>query len=175
VTRPLLAVLLLAVAAHSRPAAQDVSKEYRVKAAFLYNFVKFVEWPARTEPGPIVICVAGRNPFDSILDDTIRGETVRGRSLTARVILEPDPACHVTFVPTGANAVAYLRAARGTPMLTVGESLDFIQQGGLIRFYLDGGTVRFEINRDGAERAGVRISSRLLQLARLVPAPPETR
>ena len=60
-------------------------------------------------------------------------------------------------------------------MLTVGESLDFIQQGGLIRFYLDGGTVRFEINRDGAERAGVRISSRLLQLARLVPPPPETR
>jgi len=175
VTRRLLAVLLLAVAAHSRPAAQDVSKEYRVKAAFLYNFVKFVEWPGRTEPGPIVICVAGRNPFGSILDDTIRGETVRGRTLAARVILEPDTGCHVTFVPTGANASAYLRGARGTPTLTVGESLDFIQQGGLIRFYLDGGTVRFEINRDGADRAGVRISSRLLQLARIVPAPPETR
>ena len=173
-TRPLLAVLLLAVAAQARPAAQDVSKEYRVKAAFLYNFVKFVEWPSRTEPGPIVICVAGRDPFGSILDDTIRGETVRGRTLAARVILEPDPGCHVTFVPTGA-APAYLRAARGTPTLTVGESLDFIQQGGLIRFYLDGGTVRFEINRDGAERSGVRISSRLLQLARLVPNPPEAR
>jgi hypothetical protein len=174
VTRPLLAVLLLAVAAQSRPAAQDVSTEYRVKAAFLYNFVKFVEWPSRTEPGPIVICVAGRNPFGSILDDTIRGETVRGRTLAARVILEPDPGCHVTFVPTGAST-AYLRAARGTPTLTVGESPDFIQQGGLIRFYLDGGTVRFEINRDGAERSGVRISSRLLQLARLVTVPPEAR
>jgi hypothetical protein len=175
VTRPLLAALLLAVAAPAPTTAQAVSTEYRVKAAFLYNFVKFVEWPARTESGPIVICVAGQNPFGSLLDDTVRGETVRGRTLEARVILEPDAGCHVVFVPAGANALAYLRATRGTPTLTVGEGLDFIQQGGLVRFYLEGGTVRFEITREGAERVGVRISSRLLQLARLVPAPPEAR
>lgn len=155
----------------SAPAAQPVSREYLVKAAFLYNFVKFVEWPSRTASGPIVICVAGRNPFGTILADTIRGEIVAGRTLEARVILEPDDACHVTFIPAGANAGAYLRAARGAAILTVGEAPGFIEQGGLIRFYLEGGGVRFEINRDGADRAGLRISSRLLQLARIVPAP----
>jgi hypothetical protein len=175
VTRPVLAALLLAFTAHSRTTAQDVSKEYRVKAAFLYNFVKFVEWPSRTDPGPIVICVAGQNPFGSVLVETIRGETVVGRTLESRVILEPDGGCHVIFVPAGANASAYLGAARGTPRLTVGESPDFIQQGGLVRFYLDAGTVRFEINRERAERSGLRISSRLLQLARLVADPPEVR
>ena len=162
---------LLLVAAAPTLAAQEVSKEYRVKAAFLYNFVKYVEWPAQAATGPIVICVAGRNPFGTLLADTVRGETVAGRTLDARVILEPDPGCHVVFLPSsGANAPAYLRAARGTPTLTVGESNDFIEQGGLVRFYVDGGTVRFEINRESADRSGLRISSRLLQLARIVSA-----
>ena len=170
-TRRFLAGLLLVTAAPSL-AAQEVSKEYRVKAAFLYNFVKYVEWPAHAATGPIVICVAGRNPFGNLLADTVRGETVAGRTLDARVILEPEAGCHVIFVPSGANAPAYLRSARSAPALTVGEANDFIEQGGLVRFYLDGGTVRFEINREAADRSGLRISSRLLQLARIVTAPP---
>ena len=169
-SRP-LAALVLVVAVTSAPAAQEVAKEYRVKAAFLYNFIKFVEWPPRAAPGPIVICVAGRNPFGNVLADTVRGETIGGRTLDTRVILEPEDGCHVVFVPDGASTLAYLRAARGQPVLTVGEAPGFIQQGGLIRFYLDGGTVRFEIHREGAERAGLRISSRLLQLARIVAGP----
>ncbi len=168
-----LAALLLTVAVASAPAAQEVSKEYRVKAAFLYNFVKFVEWPTRPSSASILICVGGRNPFGSVLTETIRGEVVARRTLEARVILEPDESCHIVFIPEGANAGAYLRAARGTAILTVGEAPGFIEQGGLIRFYLDGGSVRFEINRDGADRAGLRISSRLLQLARIVAAPPD--
>lgn len=170
-TRRFLAGLLLVAAAPSLTAAQEVSKEYRVKAAFLYNFVKYVEWPAHAATGPIVICVAGRNPFGNLLADTVRGETVAGRTLDARVILEPDAGCHVMFVPSGANAAVYLRSTRGTPTLTVGEASDFIEQGGLVRFYFDGGTVRFEINRETADRSGLRISSRLLQLARIVAAP----
>ena len=162
---------LLLAAAPLAPSAQDVAKEYRVKAAFLYNFVKFVEWPPRAVPGSIVICVAGRNPFGNVLADTVRGEKIGGRTLDARVILEPEDGCHVIFIPDGANAGAYLRAARGQPVLTVGEAPGFIEQGGLVRFYLDSGTVRFEIHRDGADRAGLRISSRLLQLARIVAAP----
>jgi hypothetical protein len=77
------------------------------------------------------------------------------------------------FIPTGVNTGAYLRASRGTPTLTVGDGARFIEQGGIVRFYLDNGTVRFAINRDGAERAGLRISSRLLQLARIEPNPGE--
>jgi hypothetical protein len=171
VTRRLAPIVLLIAAAQLAPSAQDVSKEYRVKAAFLYNFVKFVEWPTRQAPGAIVICVAGRNPFGNVLSDTVRGETIDGRSLDARVLLEPEDRCHVIFIPEGANAGAYLRAARGQPILTVGETPGFIEQGGMVRFYLDSGTVRFEIHRDAAERAGLRISSRLLQLARIVGGP----
>ena len=163
--------VLTAVSAH----AQEVSTEYRVKAAFLYNFVKFVEWPPQAPPGPVVICVAARNTFGTVLTELLRGETITGRSLEARTILEPDPGCHVLFVPRGASASAYLRATRGTPELTVGEASDFIGDGGMIRFYLDGANVRFEINRDVAERAGLRISSRLLQLARLVTTAGEQR
>ena len=174
-TRRVLAAFMLAAAAQSIAAAQDVSKEYRVKATFLYNFVKFVEWPTRAASGPIVICVAGRNPFGSFLADTVRGESVQGRTIEIRTILEPDPDCHMVFVAAGAATSAYLHAAIGTPTLTVGEAPGFIEQGGLTRFYLDAGTVRFEINREAAERSGIRISARLLQLARIVPAPSGAR
>ena len=145
-------------------AAQDVSLEYRVKAGYLYNFVKFIEWPPAARAGPITMCVAGRNPFGTVLDDTIRDEVVRGRQLTARVSLEPDAGCHVLFIPDGASA-AYLRAARGTSTLTVGETSDFLTRGGIVNFVTDGRYVRFEISTEAAERAQLQVSSRLLQLA----------
>jgi hypothetical protein len=151
--------------------AQDVPIEYRVKAAFLYNFIRFVEWPAESQSGPLIICVAGRNPLGSVLEDAIRGETVGGRPIEARLILEPEPGCHVTFIPEGAAASAYLRAARAAPTLTVGETGSFIADGGIIRFFLDDGKVRFEINPQAADRAQLRISSRLLQLARIQHIP----
>jgi len=147
-------------------AAQDVSLEYQVKAAYLFNFVKFVEWRAGRGNSPISICIAGRNPFGDVLADTIRGETINGRPLQARTILEPDAACNVVFVVQGAAAAAYLRSARGMPVLTVGESKDFIEQGGIIQFFIDQGKVRFEIDAEAAERADLHISSRLLRLGR---------
>jgi hypothetical protein len=165
--RALIALLLTAVPVLPAPAhAQDVPLEYRVKAAYLFNFVKFVEWPAAAAAGPLTICVAGRNVFGDVLADTVSGETLDGRPLAVRVILEPDPGCHILFVPRGAAVTAYLRSSRGLPMLTVGESPDFLAQGGLVNFVLEGGNVRFEIAVEAAERAGLRISSRLLRLAR---------
>ena len=162
-TRLLGAVAALLVA--MLPAtAQDVSLEYRVKASYLYNFVKFIEWPTAARSGPVTVCIAGRNPFGTVLDDTIRGEVVRGRPLTARVILEPDAGCQVLFIPGGATG-AYLRSARGTPTLTVGETGDFLASGGIINFVKDGPYVRFAINTDAAEQAQLQVSSRLLQLA----------
>ena len=163
-----LAVVMLA-AMPGATASQDVSAEYRVKAAYLYNFVKFVEWPG--ESSSLTICVAGRRVFGTLLEDIVRGEAVDNRRLDAREILEPDDGCHVVFVPEGAAASAYLRAARGRPVLTVGETSAFMAQGGIARFYIDAGNVRFEINPAAAEQAGLRISSRLLQLARIVGSP----
>jgi len=148
------------------PLAKEVSLEYQVKAVYLFNFAKFVEWPADAQSGPLMICVAGQNPFGDVLDETLRGETVNSRPLAARVISGPEPGCHVIFVPRGAATTAFLRAARGAPTLTVGETPDFLAQGGIINFILEGGKVRFQIDAKAAERAELRISSHLLRLAR---------
>ena len=161
----LLAVLLALPPLH----AQDmVSDEYRLKAAFLYNFFKYVEWPpSAPQDGPMFICVAGRNPFGRVLEETVQGETINGRPLETRLILEPRRDCHILFVPDGTSAGAYLRAAGGTPTLTVGERPDFIDAGGMVRFFVPDDNVRFAINPAAAERAKLRISSRLLQLAEI--------
>jgi hypothetical protein len=164
VKRFLLALALLSPAVLH---AQEVPLEYRVKAAFLFNFAKFVEWPPAADAGPLQICVAGRNVFGDALAETVRGENIHGRPLAIRVILEPEPGCHIIFVPRGAATAAYLRSARSSPSLTVGETPDFIAMGGIVNFVQEGTSVRFEIDPDAAERVGLRISSRLLRLARL--------
>lgn len=168
-----IAVVALLAAVVPGALAQTVSEESRVKAAYLYNFLKLVEWPPEAAAGPLVICVAGRNPFGTVLHDLVRGEVVNGRRVEARVILEPEPGCHLLFVPDGAAMRAYLRGASGLPVLTVGESPAFMDEGGMARFYLERGNVRFEINPAATQRARLYVSARLLQLARLVG--PETR
>ncbi len=164
-------ILALVLAASAVLHGQEATLEYRVKAAFLFNFAKFVEWPPETAGGPLAICVAGRNVFGESLSDIVRGETINGRPIEVRVILEPEPGCHVIFVPRGAAVTAYLRAARELPSLTVGESPDFIGLGGIVNFTLEGTNVRFEIDSAAAERVGLRISSRLLRLARGLGGP----
>ena len=149
--------------------AQDIPFEYKVKAAFLYNFAKYVEWPTPATQGPLTICVAGRNVFGGVLDQTVSGETVGSRQIRTRIILEPEPGCHIMFVPVGAAMSAYLRASRNEPTLTVGETRSCLPGGGIISFFVENEKVRFEINPQAAERAQLRISSRLLQLARVSP------
>jgi hypothetical protein len=158
--------LVLALLLASHPAAQQPTLEYRVKAAYLLNFMRYVEWPDGALPdGPLTLCVAGRNPFGAALEETVRGERIADRDVAVRVLLEPEDGCAVLFVPRGANTAAYLRAARGTPVLTVGEIPDFLAQGGIINLVLDGGNVRFEIDQQAATRVQLQISSRLLRLA----------
>jgi hypothetical protein len=147
-------------------AAQEASLEYQVKAAYLYNFVKFIEWPTAARQGPLTICTAGTNPFGTTLEELVRGESIEGRAIAARVIQGPQADCDVVFVPRGVAAGEYLRAARNAPVLTVGESPDFVAQGGIINFVRDAGMIRFEIDQAAARRAGLQISSRLLRLAR---------
>jgi YfiR/HmsC-like len=162
----LVIALALAVLPSAMVWGQEVPLEYRVKAAFLFNFAKFVEWPPESITGPLQICVAGRNVFGDALVETVRGENINGRPLAVRVILEPEPGCHIIFVPRGAATTAYLRAARSSPSLTVGEVPEFLSMGGIINFTTDGPSVRFEIDAEAAERVGLRISSRLLRLGR---------
>lgn len=149
--------------------AQDVPLEYRVKAAYLFNFTKFVDWPSEAfaSGSPFTICVAEVSPFGSALATTLAGETVVGRMLAFRVVGNDASSCHILFVPRGVSPTPYVRSIRTEPVLTVGESPNFLKQGGMINFVLEDGRVRFEINQEAAARSQLKISSRLLRLARV--------
>ncbi|HEX7184168.1 MAG TPA: YfiR family protein [Thermoanaerobaculia bacterium] len=170
----LAAALLLAVLAGSA-SAQGGAGEYEVKAAFLYNFAKFVEWPGSTfesPTDPLVLCVFGDDPFGESLDAVVQGETVGGRRLVVHRTRETAQlrGCHVVFLSqrTRERYPQVLDSLRGTSVLTVGEGEGFLTQGGMIRFVLDQNRVRFEINLDAAERNRLKLSSQLLRLARAV-------
>jgi len=163
-------------------AQETLPPEYQIKAAFLFNFVQFVEWPehAFSAPdAPIRIGVLGPNPFQGKLVSTVQGETVRGRPLavehSARLADLLD--CHLIFVGASERAQlgAILNALAGRPVLTVGETPDFARRGGVVNFYLEGQKVRFEINRAAAQRQHLRLASQMVKLARLVGPEPEER
>jgi hypothetical protein len=146
--------------------AAEVSLEYQVKATYLFNFVKFVEWPPAAGAGPLTICVAERNPFGDSLREAIQGEKVGGRPLETRVVDQPESSCDVVFVPRGTAAGPYLEASRDSATLTVGEDAGFLTKGGIINFIVERGNVRFEIDPSAAKRVDLRISSHLLRLSR---------
>ena len=166
--RSLLTGLLLC--AWTLPAsAQEAGLEYRVKAAYLFNFTKFVEWPDVTLQNATAfnICTAGINPFGRALSSIVADENAAMLPLASRVVSADEAAsCHVLFVPRGVSAAPYLRAVASSPVLTVGETSGFLTQGGAISFVVEDGRVRFVINQAAAERVRLRISSRLLQLGR---------
>jgi hypothetical protein len=148
--------------------------EYQVKAAFLYNFAKFVEWPAeafKNAQDPITICVLGRDPFAGALDKAVSGKLVDGRPFVVR--LQPDAVpvagCQMAFVSASErkfHAIVSDLKMRGT--LTVGEIEGFAEDGGMINFRLEEGRVRIDINPGAAQQQHLRISSKLLSLARIV-------
>jgi uncharacterized protein DUF4154 len=169
-------VALGAVAVHAH-AGESVTDEYQVKAAFLYNFAKFVEWPFETPGGSssIAICVLGQNPFGPVLEDTVRGKTVDGKPFVVRRISEVKAAaiCQILFVSSSERAHfgAILGELRTGGVLTVGETEGFIEEGGIVNLRLDGGKIQIQINMTAAEQAGVRISSKLLRLAQIMRKP----
>lgn len=142
--------------------------EYQVKAAFLFNFLKFVEWPGAAGEAPWVIGVLGHDPFGDILDNTVRGKMVNGRPVVVRRYAKPGDVkgCNILFIG-GAGA-----AKTGVPvqpgLLTVGESSGFLQAGGIINFYLDDNRVHFEIGPLVARSAGLHVSAQLLKLGRVL-------
>lgn len=152
---------------HAKEAAPT---EYEVKAAFLYNFGKFVQWPDRAgSSGSFQLCVLGDDPFGPSLYRTIAGETIDGRHVVARQIFTAQQAgdCRVLFISLSEEAelTDVLTALDGTGVLTVSEIPGFTRRGGMIQFVLQEKRVRFAINLPAAERVGLRLSSELLKLA----------
>jgi hypothetical protein len=151
--------------------------EYKVKAAFVYNFAKFVEWPAETltpSVAPFRICVLGQDRFGGVLVSTVNGKTLSGRPFVVSDISDVSQAgdCQILFVGSSENKRlrSILAEVRTLGTLTVGETEGFAAMGGIINFKIEDGRVRFEINVAAAERAKLRISSNLLNLAQIVRA-----
>ena len=166
-------VLAASLAGATGIAAQS-SGEYDVKAAYLYNFAKFVEWPSEAFPSPdspFAICVLGQDPFGRGLDDIVQGERVEGRPLVVHRLKGWDDAelCHILFVSTSVQEDfdQLLGGHTFRRTLTVGDVPRFLTAGGHISFFLEGSSVRFAIHRANVARTDLKISSKLMRVARL--------
>jgi len=147
-----------------------------VQAVFLFNFAQFVDWPpeAFSDPqAPLVIGILGQDPFGSFLDETVRGESVRGRPFEIRRYrrLEEVKDCHVLFISRSeTNRLPEIIAAlKDRPILTVSNGDDFARSGGIIRFILDKSKIRLSIDLEAAQAARLTFSSKLLRSAQIVP------
>ena len=158
----------------SAGARAQVADEYRVKAAFLYNFAKFVEWPAqafKSPTDPIVIGVLGKNPFGAALSEAVAGKTLGGRTFQVREVTDAQAAgCQIVFVSSSERKrMGPLFIVIGnSAVLTVGETDNFAVEGGIINFKIDAGSVRLQINVEAARKQQLRISAKLLSLAEIV-------
>lgn len=162
----LLLVLPAVRAAANQPYEQDV------KAAYLYNFTRFVTWPQDSirNAAPFRVCAVADQHMMGVIERTMAGELVGGRSVATVAPEDPEQArqCQILFIGRSAaeRGRSMLAAVRDLPVLTVGESSGFIRHGGAIEFVMDGKNVRFDISPGQAERVGLSISSRLLAVAR---------
>jgi hypothetical protein len=173
------AVLSLCTCGLELSAASSVPEvgapEYAVKAAFLFNFAHFVEWPNEAFPStdaPIVIGILGSDPFGKSLDEIVAGESIQGRALVVRRYrkIEEVVGCHILFI-SGAETKGFLRGAvrlQGTSTLTVGED-----DAGMIQFFTEHNKLRLRIDLQAARAAGLTISSKLLRQAQIVGQEPQ--
>jgi hypothetical protein len=167
-TRVAIAMVLAAVTA----AAQDVT-EPALRAAFIYNFAKFTEWPADVIPNgePLVLCVLGDAAIEEALQQAVKGRTLAGHSMTvvqAAPVVRPLEGCHLLYISgLSAGQAAKVVAGLGAePVLTISDAEGFTQQGGIAQFFFEHGQLRFHIHLESAKRARLKLSSRLLALAR---------
>ncbi|MFZ0704773.1 MAG: YfiR family protein [Candidatus Korobacteraceae bacterium] len=167
----LTCLLLLSSLLNARgPAAPETKPtEFEVEAAYLFEFGKFVGWPGTQTDASFVICVLGEDPFGSVLDRTIAGETLRGRPVQDKRIARPQDAtaCSILYISSSESArlSKILSVIQEAPVLTVSDIPEFVQQGGMIQFVLREGRVRFEVNLAPARRNGLAMSSELLKVA----------
>jgi hypothetical protein len=154
--------------------ADGPSQEYKVKAAFIYNFAKFTEWPDghfASDDTPFVIAVAGTDPFDGALDKAVAGKKVGTHPVELRHFdsAEKVGGCEILFIARNDDETEskILAKVSDKPVLTVGDSDNFETNGGAIRFFTEDSRMRFEINTDATDAAKLKISSKLLKLARI--------
>ncbi len=170
---PLWSSSLCAAREPSRASAVPSIEEYRLKAAFIYNFAKFAQWrdSSRNRDGALVLCVANDNHFLEAFA-SLGEKAVNGRPLHARQCTDPEnlAQAHMLFVNTGDPLVAQelLSAVQGRPVLTIGELQGFTSMGGMINFYRKANKVRFEVNVNALRSSPVELSSHVLKLARIV-------
>lgn len=181
IIRPLFILLSCAIflsqsALYAQP---NVPGEYHVKAAFLYNFAKFVEWPAETFTGSndLFLCVIGQDPFGESLDHLVAGKLVRGKKIS---VLRPEKngnlnRCQILFISSSEKdrLKEIQKEIKQAHILTVGEIDQFAQAGFVINFVLEQNKIRFEINPSAAERMGLKISAQLMKLAIVVQDNPQ--
>ncbi|HEY1483966.1 MAG TPA: YfiR family protein [Candidatus Acidoferrum sp.] len=149
---------------------QAKPEEYQVKAVYLYNFGRFVQWPASgAKDDPFTICILGRDPFEAILDTTLANEKIDSHKLMAKRIANYRDAksCRIVFISASefSRAKEILSLLEGSPVLTVSDMPSFVSNGGMIQFVLQDNKVRFEVNLTAAEKAGLTLSSQLLKVA----------
>ncbi len=170
----LIAFFLLVSSVANTRAENDMTEEYLVKAAFLYNFAKFVEWPDNAftaSSSPIKLFILGDNPFGETIE-SIRGKVVRGRKLVIKHISRTEnlDGCHILFICSSEKdrLIQVLDIMKDSNVLTVGDMEDFARRGGIVELVNAGNKVKFKVNVGAAQKAGLKISSKLLKLAKIV-------
>ncbi|MGB6687241.1 MAG: YfiR family protein [Terracidiphilus sp.] len=181
--RTLLACIMLLFLATSGASGADAvaqasrPNEYQVQAAYLYNFGKFVKWPPvalANQSGAFTICVLGQDPFGSVLESTLAGQTLGGKPVAIKRLAKAQDAaeCHILSLSAAQRDLKEtLAAIDDSSVLTVSDMPDFSKRGGMIQFILDGDRVRFEINLESAERSHLVFPSELLKVAAAVRRP----
>jgi hypothetical protein len=165
------ATIALLLLMHALVSAQDVT-EPALKAAFIYNFVKFTEWPAgvMSAAEPLVMCVIGDEAVGEALERVVKARVVGGHGLTvSSVVPAPHHPCHVVYV-SGTNpgqAAQLVASLHDVPVLTISDIEGFTRMGGIAQFHFEQGRLRFTIHLESAKRVNLEISSRLLALATL--------
>lgn len=168
----ILVITCLCVSEQPTFSADSVSKEYQLKAAFLYNFTKFVTWPSKKfeeSNNKLIIGIIGHNPFGNELAEITQGRTVGGRDIQVQYItsIEAAHSVNLLFIPNAEERKVkdHLRSLHAASVLTVGETDHFASLGGIISFSVNADKIRFEINREEAFNASLKISPQLLKLA----------
>ncbi len=172
--RIIITIFLILANLSYAPAEDSISKEYLLKAAFIYNFARFTDWPRESFSGtddPLVLLILGKDPFEKAIE-SIAGRKVQGRTLRIKRITQPEEIdrCHMLFISTSERdrLTEILQKINNMPVLTVGEMEGYTVAGGIINFSVEKNKIRFEINIDAAQRSGLKISSKLLRLAKII-------